>query len=79
VQFSDLENGELKRKLSGIKTDFKIDAEGQAAIEEAVSILIVKENPSLRDIRTILQNGRIAKRETPYCTWQEKKGIVSLQ
>ncbi len=79
VQFSDLENGELKHKLSGIKTDFKIDADGQAAIEEAVSRLIIKENQCLQDIRAILQSGRIAKRETPYCTWREKKDIVSAQ
>jgi hypothetical protein len=62
----------VKQKLYGIKTDFKISAEGQAAIEQAVARLVVKENTCLQDIKTILQNGQPAKRETPYCTWAEK-------
>jgi NTE family protein len=72
LQFSDLEDEQLKHTLYGIKTDFKISAEGQAAIEQAVARLVVKENTCLQGIKTILQNGQPAKRETPYCTWAEK-------
>jgi len=70
IQFNDISDSDLNKRLNAIKTDFRIrnDASGTGAIEEAVAKLIVKDNACLNKIKEILLEPTTNYKDT-YCTW----------
>ncbi|MEE9354974.1 MAG: patatin-like phospholipase family protein [Methylococcaceae bacterium] len=70
LQFADIEDKPLRKALNMIKTDFKISPENSQYIDQAVARLIVKENPCLQAIKTIL-TGENGHGQPQYCQWRQ--------
>lgn len=68
IQFSDSSDRRNRKKLNSIKTDFKIEKEGVAAIETAVGNIIVKENKCLQAIKEMLLTDSSSE-QAQMCGW----------
>lgn len=62
LQFSNIEDIVLRKKLYEIKTSFNIEPEGQKAIDSAVQHRLIAENPCLIAIKTIAENRQALRR-----------------
>ncbi len=62
LQFSNIEDIVLRRKLYEIKTSFNIEPEGQKAIDSAVQHRLIAENPCLIAIKTIAESRQALRR-----------------
>lgn len=54
IEFDDIKDTFLNRKLHKIKTDFSIQEQDKIAIEKAVDLLIVEDNECIRKIRDMI-------------------------
>ena len=71
IGFDDVEKVDsiLHYRLNKIATNFKIEKTQRAYIDQAVSMLIVKDNPCLQKIRDIVLSGKSSNTDTD-CRWQ---------
>jgi hypothetical protein len=73
MEFDDVGEGELGRRLDEIRTDFNISNENAEAIDRAVEQLVVRENKCINRIRDLLvEKDRRIARDTAgvYCKWR---------
>jgi hypothetical protein len=73
MEFDDVGEGELGRRLDEIRTDFNIRQADAEAIDRAVEQLVVRENECIERIRDILvEKDRRIARDTAgvYCKWR---------
>ena len=57
IQFADIKDGDLNKKLNRIKTDFRISDDDARYIDEAVNLLITPQNTCLAGIRDLIVTG----------------------
>lgn len=69
MEFNDIGAGELGGRLDDIKTDFNIKPVDVEAIDEAVGLLVVKENGCIKKIRDMLMEKDAAGVWDTRCKW----------
>jgi predicted acylesterase/phospholipase RssA len=73
IGFDDVKEADstLYYRLNKIATNFKIDKEQKRYIDQAVNMLMVRDNPCLQKIRDIVLTGQSSNTDTE-CRWQRR-------
>ncbi|NIA01354.1 MAG: patatin-like phospholipase family protein [Planctomycetia bacterium] len=58
IQFADIKDDKLRRKLNRIKTDFRISDDDTDTIDKAIGLLLTPQNTCVAGIRDLLVNGQ---------------------